>query len=346
MSVSAEKYLESKNNVDPTRQETLLLKLGSGAFCAAVEHIAADLNNGHSPSVLSIARPDLLIGFAKTWRTFMNDFEATSSSKPTYKTAYFDSLLDQATSEGPAGIEALPKFVTSLGQLGIVAALVLDHQEAIRKQHEQRKYIQYLGTFDPQHIGHRIAIKSSLVAEGEDSSVIVHVMGQHPRKKRFSQSYYERYDNSEERLYKSSLLDNTRITQVDVPGGIGLAAQYPGQMQLIADISGDTEHRWLTGSDKLLLDATAVKTGSAAQKAIDRFSDPKMHAYIVHRLSDDRQTLENNIDYISERFNTKITLVEELPYDCAPASSSRIKQLHNEGRHSEANHMELYELEQ
>ena len=343
--MSAE-HLQPRNDIEPTPEEQLLLKLGNKAYRASAEHIVDELQKGRSPSILSITRPDLLVGFATAWRSFAGDFDPVRPPHDSYKKAHFDRLFDSAAMGDPAEIEALPKFVTTLGQIGLVAELILDNQASIQDWHAGRKYIQYLGTFDPQHIGHRIAVQSSLTTEGNDSSAVIHVMEQHPRKKSFTASYDERYEISEERFYESTLLDNTRITQVDVPGGVGLAEQYPRQMELIADISGDQEHRWLTGSDKLLLDAAAVRKGVSAQKAIARFSDPKMHAYITHRKSDDRQALENEIDFVTDYFGTKVTLVNELPYDCAPASSSRVKQLRSEGRHIEANHMELYELEQ
>lgn len=331
-------------DIGPTVQERLLIQLGQHAYEGAVLYVASQLEDGRSPSVLSIARPDIFTRFAEAWHAA--DLPSESVSEETYKTRYFDALVESADAGDPSAIEALPKFATSLGQMALVAALILDNKEAIETWHAGRAYIQYLGTFDPQHIGHRIAVQSALTTEGDGASAILHVMGQHPRKKNFSASYDDRFKQSEERFYESRLLDNRRITQVDVPGGVGLAEAYPAQMRLLASLSGDTEYRWLTGSDKLLLDADAVRQGRSAAKAIARFSDPKMHAYVVHRQSDDKRALENDIDFITDRFGTKITLVEELPYDCAPASSSRVKELRMEGRNDEANHMELYELEQ
>lgn len=337
-------HLGGHIDVEPTTQERLLIQLGQHAYDGAILQIRADLDKGYSPSALSVARPDVLTGFAEAWCTA--DLPKESAKVETYKARYFDALAEVAAAGDPSAIEALPKFVTSLGQMALVAALILDNQEAIKTWHSGRAYIQYLGTFDPQHIGHRIAVQSALVTEGDRASAILHVMGQHPRKKNFSASYEDRFRQSEERFYESRLLDNRRVTQVDVPGGVGLAEAYPEQMELLASLSGDTEYRWLTGSDKLLLDTDAIKQDRSAAKAITRFSDPKMHAYVVHRQSDDKQALENNIDFITDRFGTKITLVDELSYDCAPASSSRVKELRTEGRDDEANHMELYELEQ
>jgi hypothetical protein len=331
-------------DIEPTTQERLLMQLGQHAYEGALLYVVSQLEDGYSPSVLSIARPDVLTGFAEAWHTA--DLPKEVAREETYKARHFDVLAEAAAAGDPSAIEALPKFVTSLGQMALVAALILDNKEAIETWHSDRAYIQYLGTFDPQHIGHRIAVQSALTTEGDRASAILHVMGQHPRKKNFSASYDDRFKQSEERFYESRLLDNRRITQVDVPGGVGLAKAYPEQMELLASLSGDTEYRWLTGSDKLLLDADAVRQDRSAAKAIARFSDPKMHAYIMHRQSDDKRALENDIDFITDQFGTKITLVDELPYDCAPASSSRVKELRMEGRNDEANHMELYELEQ
>ena len=334
-----------RSNGEPTIQEKLLMQLDDHDYESAIPHVVADLEKGYSPSALSIARPDVLTGFAEAWQHEVAGLPKESTPETTFKVRHFEDLVEIATTGNPAAIEALSKFVTSLGQMTLVATLVLDNKEAIKDWHADRRYIQYLGTFDPQHIGHRIAVQSSLETEGGLASAIIHVMGQHPRKKNFSASYEDRFKQSEERFYESGLSDNRRITQVDVPGGVGLAEEYPKQMELLASLSGDEEYRWLIGSDKLLLDANAVKQGAPAEKAVTRFSDPKMHVYAVHRQSDDKQALENGMDFVVDRFGTKITLVEELPYDCAPASSSRVKQLRAEGRDDEANHMELYELE-
>jgi len=332
-------------DVQPTPQEELLIKLGHGAFDAAVLHIVADVNEGKSPSVLSVVRPDIAVGFAEAF--IRSDIESDGRAAKNYKISYFDSYTDRAVAGNPSAIEALPKFATSLAQVALYADLVLANQERLIDRRTYRPFLQYLGTFDPQHIGHRIAVQSGLITAGEGSSALLHVMGRHPRKKNFQFSYNQRFDESERRFYESPLLDNERITQVDVPGGVGLAARYPLQMELLADIVGDDELRWLTGSDKLILDATAVRNASesdSGKKAITRFSDPNMHAYIVHRQSDDKATLENSVDYVVDRFGTKVTIVDEQPYDCAPASSSKVKQLRAEGRNVEADHMELYEL--
>lgn len=327
----------------PTTQEELIMRLGHYAYETAIPHIIMGLKKGCSPSALSVARPDVLIGFAEAWR--VNEYQDSDEVwERTYKTDHFDKLVRIAAEGDPAAIESLPKFVTSLGQLALVASLVLDHQDALKAWHRDRVYIQYLGTFDPQHIGHRIAVRSVLTTVGEGASAIIHVMDKHPSKVNLSNSYGDRYRESEERFYESPLLDNMKVTQVDIPGGRGLAREYPLQMALLASFSGDVKHRWLTGSDKLLFDVNTIKQHGVETKAAARFSDPKMHAYVVFRQSDNRVELENGIDYVSERFGTPITLIDELTYDCAPASSSRIKKLRADGKEDEANHMELYEL--
>lgn len=334
------------SEVEPTAQEDLLLKLGHGAYDVAIRHIQADLAEGRSPSALSVARPEIAAGFAEAFRRA--DLDLSTSATESYKAPYFANYADRAASSDPSAIEALPKFVTSLAQVAFYAELVLANKAALVEHHGDRPFLQYLGTFDPQHIGHRVAVQSGLVTAGEQSSALLHVMGQHPRKKNFLASYEERFVESERRFYESPLLDNGRVTQIDVPGGVGLAVQYPLQMELLADFVGDSELRWLTGSDKLILDAAVVRNtpeSSGGKKAMTRFSDPKMHAYIVHRQSDNKAQLENDVDYVVDRFGTKITIVEEQPYDCAPASSSKVKELRAEGRHAEADHMELYELQ-
>ncbi len=327
-----------------TPQEQQLLAVQACAYDVAITDIVVGMSQGRSPSFLSIARPDLLMGFAQAFTSADMVDDPGYESQVTYKTMLFDAYKHRADEGDPASIQALSKFSTSLGQLSAAMELVLEHREEITAWQEDRAYLQYLGTFDPQHIGHRIGIQSGLETAGDQSSTLVHTMGQHPRKSNFREPYEKRYIDAEERFYKTPLLDNTRVTQVDVPGGVGLATQGLEQMKLLADVCGDTELRWLIGSDKLILDATAIRENRSPDKAVTRFSEPRMHAYVIHRQSDERACLENDIDYINDRFGTPVTLVDELPYDCAPASSSRIKELRTEGKHDEADHMELYEL--
>ncbi len=323
-------------------QEQLLLALNAGFYEPAIDDVVDKLRSGLTPGFLSTLRTDLLVGFAQSWRT--TDLAGNvSGSDSSYKSILFDTHHAQAVTGDPAMIEALAKFATTESQLTTAMELLLDYRQEVSRWHSDRHYVQFLGTFDPQHIGHRIALSSTLAVMGDEASALVHVMEQHPLKPSFSHSYAERCAASEKRLYRSSLLDTARVTQVDVPGGIGLANCGVEQMRLLADISGDRSLRWLIGSDKLEHDTAAIRLGVAAVKAVRRFSEPRLHAYVIRRQFDEVATLQNDVDYVTSRFGVPVTVIEELPYDCAPASSSRIKELRAEGRNTEADHMELYD---
>lgn len=326
-----------------TLQELQAVHLRDGDFDAAVAGVVDGIHQGKSPSLLSVAQPELLEGFAKTWLRRSNEFRRVEGI-PSYKDEFYESHQLAASEGDAAAILALPKFASTLGRLTIAMELAFEHINALAAWQTGRPYLQYLGTFDPQHVGHRIGVQSALVTAGENSSVIAHVMGEHPRKANFQSSYEERYKTAERRFYESPLIDNARLTQVDIPGGVGLANIGLEQLKLLADVSGDTKLRWVIGSDKLLLDADAVRAGKESRKALMRFSDPRMHAYVIHRQSDDRARLDSAIEYVTNRFGTTITVVDELPYDCAPASSTAVKELRARGRDAEADHMELYEL--
>jgi hypothetical protein len=335
----------SKENrgINPTSQEKSLLAINAGIYETVVYDVAKKLDNGKSSSVLSILRTDSLVGFANAWR--QADIDPQSfSPEDTYKASFFNSYREKAEEGDPAAIETLPKFATSRNQLSAAMELVLAYPDELAEWHADKPYLQYAGTFNPQHIGHRIAIQSAIETADARSSALVQVMGNHPFKTDLVDSYEQRFTDSEEKLYRSSLSENTKVTQIDVPGGAGLAMRGLEQMKLLADTCGDPCLRWLVGSDKFMADAVAIRSGLPQAKAVKRFSEPRMHTYVIHRQSEDPVMLQNDIDYIHDVFGTAITLVQELPYDCAPASSTGVKQLRAEGRHEEADHMELYEI--
>ena|GEM_PF-2005993 len=329
---------------EATLPEQVLLSMNEGYHDLAISYASAKLKDGRSPSFLSVLRPDLLEGFAHAWKNLENLPATGLDGTDGYKHEYFARHALLAAQGDPASIETLPKLATTIGQLSLAMELVLDNKDAITEWHSNRSYLQYLGTFDPQHIGHRIAVQSTLNTAGGSSSALVHVMGRHPRKPQFHSPYEQRYEDSEERFIKTTLLDTTRVTQVDIPGGVGLASRGLGQMKLLADSAGDPELRWTIGSDKLMLDAAAVRAERATDKSIERLLEPRMHMYAVRRQTDDPSKLVEDADYLRDRFDTTITLVEELPYDCAPASSTLVRQLRSNGMPAEADHMEYYEL--
>lgn len=333
---------------EPSKQEANLLALLEGQHDVVQDQVFADLSVGLSPSFLAIARPDLAVEFAKATEPLLADIslpDTTEHQTSSYKRPFFDILAARAAEGDVRALTALPKFAMSVGQLATVCSLTISFEQSLTAQAGDRRFLQYLGTFDPQHIGHRIAVASALATDGPQSHGLVHVMADHPFKRTISRSYDDRYRESEERLYRSSLLDVMRVTQVDVPGALGFGTHGQTQMELLADVTGDERLRWLIGSDKLLLDAAKIRAGESPQKAIARLSNPRTHIYVVHRQSDSLHELTNAVDFMADQFGTDVTLVPELPYDCAPASSTRIKELRAAGEHAAADHMELYELQ-
>lgn len=340
--MSAGCFMETAASGRPTPQEEVLISLQSGDFDRAVSHVRSGFEIGRTPSFLSVIRPDLLLGFAEAWQA--GDTSTLPIAPEKTKREMFSDLLPAAESGDPAAISTLPKLITSPMQMRTALELTLDYAKTVTEWRTERPYLQYLGTFDPQHIGHRIAIASSLEVAGPRSSSIVHVMGQHPLKPELETSYVSRFRQSERRLLTSPLLDNARVTQVDVPGGLGLGTIGAEQLRLLADASGDAQLRWLIGSDVLLREFKNVRLGRTVAKSLIRLAEPRLHAYVIHRKEDDPTELDDGIDYLSSKFGTEVTVVEELPYDCAPASSTRIRELRTQGRGEEADHMELYEL--
>lgn len=332
----------------PTSQEELLLAATEGAHEYVAVSVAQGFAEGRSPGFLSVLRPDLLFDFAQTWRNFASAEKGVNSSaedKSIYKSALFEASVADVAEGDPAAISMLPKLSTSLGQLTLALETALEHRDSVHEWRASRRYLQYLGTFDPQHIGHRTTVRSVLEVAGDQFGALVHVMGEHPSKTNIHASYEARYDESEERLYRSSLIDNTRVTQLDVPGGTGLANHGLGQMELLADMSGDDCMRWVIGGDKFMLDSANIRQKRSAAKAVLRFSDPRLRVYVVSHHPEELGQLKSDVDYIVDRFGTPVELVHPLPYDCAPASSTRIKQLRAAGRDREADHMEFYELQ-
>ena len=127
-----------RSNGEPTIQEKLLMQLDDHDYESAIPHVVADLEKGYSPSALSIARPDVLTGFAEAWQHEVAGLPKESTPETTFKVRHFEDLVEIATTGNPAAIEALSKFVTSLGQMTLVATLVLDNKEAIKESLERK----------------------------------------------------------------------------------------------------------------------------------------------------------------------------------------------------------------
>ena len=151
------------------------------------------------------------------------------------------------------------------------------------------------------------------------------------------------YINGRYDLFQSTLIDNTRATQLDVPAGIGLAPVGVAQIELIAETTGDEGLRWLVGSDKFMTDVTTAQAGR--EKVIQRFTEPRLHLYVARRADHDPEELQAGVEYVVERFDTKVTLVKEPDGEnVLTASASKIRALRAEGRHEEADAIEFSDL--
>lgn len=262
-----------------------------------------------------------------------------------YKSNLFEHYMTAAENGDPAAISTLPKFVTSVGQLATTLELTLDNREVVANWLDGRKHVQFIGSFNPQHVGHRATIRSTLDVAGERSSGMVQVVENHPVKKDSLPPYRDRFTDGERRLYASTLLDPTRVTQLDVPLGLGLAKQGVAQIALLAEVAGDNQLRWLVGSDKFITDTNNVRAGEALDKAGVRFADGRVHLYVARRDTHEQGELEAAVDYLDDRYGTTVTIVPESPEPLVlGAAASKIRALRNGGQHSAADDMEYYDL--
>lgn len=329
--------------VTPSPQEKTLLALQDGAYGTVIEDVKTGLTKGRSPSFLSVARPDLALGFARAWQAQPAKVTDIPAIGATYKRPLFEEQLARAHEGEPGAVAALAKFATTPNELSVVTGVMLDNPDALGEWSEDRKYMQLLGSFNPQHIGHRTTIRLALDTVGDSASAIAHVVDVHPIKGDSLPPYEGRFVAGEQKLYESTLIDNTRATQLDVPAGVGLAPVGVAQIELIAETTGDEGLRWLVGSDKFMTDVASARKGR--EKVIDRFSEPRIHLYVARRADHDPQELQAGVEYVVERFDTKVTLVKEPEGDdVLTASASKIRGLRAEGRHEEADNIEFADL--
>ncbi len=339
-------YEQAGVQLDP--KEALLAGFMNGAVEPVVDDAISDLHRGRSPGFLSVVRSDLLIDFAESLQTRETDGSkaANSSGEDDFRAPFFSSLMRRAQEGDPAAISALPKFVADLGQLSAAMELVLEGQEEVTGWREGRPYIQLIGSFNPQHIGHRTTMGAALRAAGERSSLMAQVVANHPVKKDSLPPYEDRYQAGEEHLYTSSLIDPERVTLIDVPVGPGLSKVGAAQIELLADLSGDDRMRWLVGSDKFISDVQTARGGHSEKRAVIRFKEPRMHLYVARRAAHDISEIEDGINFIQEKYGTGITLVDEPPNEMVLASSaSRIRQLRAEGKDEEADRLQFTDLQ-
>lgn len=331
-------------------EEDMLVAFHHGAYDLVHDDLQARLAAGKSPNVLAVVRPELLFGLAEHMLAGANGEAAETVALPAIdadngRWTQFAAHLRAAEAGDPAAISTLPKFVTTPDQLAYALQLALEHREAVADWRSERPCVQLIGSFNPQHIGHRATMRAALTAAGERASVTAQLVADHPVKKDSLPPYDGRYRGAEYFTYRSTQVDPTRVTILDVPVGPELAKNGAAQIELLADVTGDPEMRWLMGSDKFMSDVRTAREGQLEKRAITRFREPRMHLYVGRRATHPLAELQAGIDFVQERFGTSITLVEE-PADEAvlAAAASHIRALREEGRHREADAMQLADI--
>lgn len=327
----------------PSVEEQRLLDLQAGNYDLVASDMVAALHDHISPSVLSIARPDLLYGLVQSTHKILAEQPAAPSPEDDPRTHDFNALLPAAEAGDPAAICALPKLAHSVGELATAITLTLDNFINVAAWREGRPYIQFIGSFNPQHIGHRSTMKDTLALAGANSSGIVQIVQNHPIKKDSLPPYEERFADSERKLYSSTLISPVEVTLLDLPLGLGLAKKGIAQIDLLADITGDDKRRWLVGSDKFMTDVTNVQADKELNKAGARFRD--VHLYVAQRDTQTIAEIEIGADYVRDRFGAEITIVPPANDQLVlGASASKIRALRSQQRHQEADDIEYGDL--
>lgn len=326
-----------------TAEEATLLSLCNQDYTAVANTLVNDLQAGQPPALLSIAGPDLLYGLASATYNVISAQPETRLKERTHLANTFRRYQPAAEAGDPAAISALPKFATSIGHLVTSLELTLDMADKIREWRTNRPYLQFIGSFNPQHIGHRFSISRTLNALGEHASGTVQVVANHPIKKDSLPPYSQRFRQGQERIYDSSLLDPTRVTLLDVPLGLGLAKQGDAQIALIAAVTGDSRKRWLVGSDKFMTDVKNVRDGKALDKAGVRFSNVQL--FVARRSTEGILEVEEGAEYVREEFGAEIIILPEITDELIlQASASNIRKLRAKGHHIQADRIEHSDL--
>lgn len=333
---------ETEASFSPSSEEETLQQLRDRQFGAVAADLVARLHAGEPMRVLSIARPDLLFGLGEELQPLLSS-EGREEGADDYRATLFETQRRQAEEGDPGAISVLPKLATTLARAAFAVELLLDNRQEVTDWRTDRAYIQFIGSFNPQHIGHRTSIANTLDAEGDHASAVVQVVADHPIKKDTLPPYETRFVPGEKKLYTSTLTDVARVTQLDVPVGLGLAKQGAEQIKLIADVAGDIP-RWQVGSDKFMTDVRNVQMGKALDKAGSRFEN--VHLYVVRRDTESAKEVQAGIDYVRDRFGAKVTLVAD-SHDSfiLSASASKIRQLRAEGNAQLADRMEFSDLQ-
>ncbi len=323
----------------PSNEEQLLIAMRDGAYEAASATMIAQLAQGESPRMLSVARPEILYGMADI-------LLPATLGQPVqgygYKADLFTSYVMAAEAGDPAAITALPKFATSLGELSIALQLAMDYRDVVTSFRDGRLHVQHIGSFNPMHVGHRTTIDRTLTAAGPNSEVMAQAVADHPKKSDLP-PYRQRLHAGEQKIYSSTMLDPTRVSFIDVPLSLGLAKVGTAQIRLIADVTGDEKMRWQLGSDKFMTDVHAVQKGKELDKAGARFGN--VHLYVARRDTESLEDIEKGIDYLRDTFGTEVTLLPETEDELVlSAAASKIRAMRASGNRSEADVMEFRDI--
>lgn len=330
-------------NTPVSPEEEILLALCDEQYDVVADNLIENMYSGKSPALLSVVRPELLKGLAEGIWAATGNRELHQPKRTEHKAQQFAHYVLRAERGDPEAISALPKFASTVGELAISAAISLDTLTVVSDWRSERKYVQFIGSFNPQHVGHRFTMGRTLEAAGHRSSGIMQVVQNHPIKKDSLPPYDTRFRQGEERLYSSTLIDPALVTLLDVPLSMGLAKRGDTQIALLAHVTGDKKGRWLVGSDKFMTDVRNVQNGTALDKAGARFSNVQL--FVARRAAENMKEIEEGAAYARERFGAEITLLPEIEdKQILMASASAIRAYRTEGRHAEANHLEYGDL--
>lgn len=327
----------------PSSEEAQLINLRDGHFTVAAETILHGLRSGEPARILSVANPDILRDTCEVIYPKLSEVDTSMIAAADYRSELFDAYLPPASEGDPAAASALPKFATTTGQLAVAIEVMLDNWDRLAEWRTDRAYIQTIGSYNPQHLGHRDAIARTLEVAGSRASATMQIVANHPIKVDSLPPYATRFEPGERRIYSSELIDPTRVTLLDVPLSLGLAKVGYAQIELLANVMGDSEMRWLVGSDKFMTDARNVRDGKSIDKAGARFSG--VHLYVARRATESTVEIDDAIDYLETSYGTKVTIVPESSNSLVLATSaSKIRELRAAGRHGEADEMEFSDL--
>ena len=330
-------------NTHVSSEEANLIALCNEQYDAVAGSLIDGVYEGKSPALLSVVRPELLKGLAESAWKSASSRASIPHEDAGYKARLFSHYLSCAEHGNVEATSTLPKFATTLGELAISSEMILDSLDAVSEWRLARKHVQFIGSFNPQHIGHRFTVKRMLETAGGNANCIMQVVQDHPIKKDSLPPYKDRFKQGEARLYASNLIDPATVTLLDVPLSMGLAKKGDAQIALLAHVTGDKKGRWLVGSDKFMTDVRNVQNEKALDKAGVRFSNIEL--FVARRATEDAMEVEEGANYVRERFGAEVRLIPEIEdRHILMASASSIRAYRAEGQHAKADLLEFGDL--